>query len=158
MKFQGALVAVTDMERSKRFYRDVLGLNITADFGANVTLDGGIFLQSLDSWAEFIRTDRIIFQNNAFELYFEEADIDAFAEHLKGYDIAYVHPLFEHRWGQRVVRFYDPDRHVIEVGEALSAVVRRFLSQGLTAGETARRMDVPLDYVRSCLSPEAGRR
>jgi len=152
MKFQGTLISVTDMERSKRFYRDVLSLNITADFGANVTLDGGIFLQTLVSWKEFIRTDQITFQNNACELYFEEADMDAFAEHLKAFDIAYIHPLFEHRWGQRVVRFYDPDRHIIEVGEALPVVVRRFLSQGLTAEETAVRMDVPLEYVQSCIS------
>ena len=61
MKFQGTLIAVTDMERSKQLYHDVLGLNVTADFGANVTLDGGIFLQTIESWKEFIRTDGIIF-------------------------------------------------------------------------------------------------
>ena len=47
---------------------------------------------------------------------FEEEDLDAFCEHLKQFDIFYVHPLFEHRWGQRVVRFYDPDGNLIEVG------------------------------------------
>jgi catechol 2,3-dioxygenase-like lactoylglutathione lyase family enzyme len=155
MKFQGTLIAVADMERSKRFYHDVLGLNITADFGANVTLDGGIFLQTLDSWKAFIRTDRIVLQNNACELYFEEENMDAFSERLTGQDIVYVHLLFEHRWGQRVIRLYDPDRHVIEVGEAMPVVVRRFLSQGLTARETAVRMGVPLPYVQSCIKGNA---
>ena len=152
MKFQGTLIAVTDMERSKQFYHDVLGLYVTADFGANVALDGGIFLQAVESWKEFIRTDKVTFQNNTCELYFEEDDMDTFSEHLKAFDISYVHPLFEHRWGQRVVRFYDPDRHIIEVGEAMPVVVRRFLSQGMTAGETATRMDVPVEYVRSCMN------
>ena len=32
-------------------------------------------------------------------------------------DISYVHPLIEHSWGQKVVRFYDPVMHIIEVGE-----------------------------------------
>ena len=58
-----------------------------------------------------------------------------------------VHPIREHSWGQRALRLYDPDGHVIEVGEPMSAVVRRFLSQGLTLEETARRMDVPLEYL-----------
>ena len=67
------------------------------------------------------------------------------------YDIQYVHPLMEHRWGQRVIRFYDPDGHIIEVGEKMDAVVRRFVRQGLSAEETAERMDVPLEYVQNCL-------
>lgn len=46
MKYNGVLIAVSDMENSRRFYRDVLGLKAVEDFGANVTLEGGIFLQS----------------------------------------------------------------------------------------------------------------
>ena len=63
------------MEISKRFYHDVLGLDVAADFGANVMLDGGIFLQTLDTWEQFIRTNHVILQNNAGEMYFEEEDI-----------------------------------------------------------------------------------
>ena len=37
MRFVGTLVAVKDMERSRRFYKDVLGLEAVSDFGANVT-------------------------------------------------------------------------------------------------------------------------
>ncbi len=54
----------------------------------------------------------------------------------------------EHPWGQRVVRFRDPDGHIIEVGERMTAVCRRFLDSGLTPEQTASRMDVPVDYVR----------
>ncbi len=69
---------------------------------------------------------------------------------MRHFDICYVHPLFEHRWGQRVVRFYDPDRHIIEVGEKLDAVILRFMEQGLSAEETAIRMDIAVDYVTAC--------
>lgn len=65
--------------------------------------------------------------------------------------LKYVHPLKEHRWGQRVVRFYDPDGHIIEVGERMQQVVFRFLHAGLSCEETAHRMDVPLSYVESCI-------
>ena len=154
MKDKSTLIAVSDMEKSRQFYHDVLGMNVVADFGANVTLDGGLVLQTLDTWTSFIRTDKVVLPNNAGELYFEEEDMDAFCEHLKRFDICYVHPLFEHRWGQRVVRFYDPDRHIIEVGEKLDAVILRFMEQGLSAEETAIRMDIAVDYVTACLKKE----
>ena len=151
MKYKSTLIAVSDMEKSRQFYHDVLGMNVVADFGANVTLDGGLVLQTLDTWTSFIRTDKVVLPNNAGELYFEEEDLDAFLENLKQFDICYVHPLFEHRWGQRVVRFYDPDRHIIEVGEKLDAVILRFMERGLSAEETAVRMDIPIDFVTACL-------
>ena len=150
-KYTSTLIAVSDMEKSKQFYHDVLGMKVVADFGANVTLDGGLVMQTMDTWKSFIRTDKVLLPNNAGELYFEEEDLDAFLENLKQFDICYVHPLFEHRWGQRVVRFYDPDRHIIEVGEKLNTVILRFMEQGLSAEETAIRMDIPLDFVTACL-------
>ena len=151
MKYVCALIAVSHMENSKRFYRDTLGLGVVADFGANVTLEGGIALQTLDSWKTFIHTDNVVLPNNAGELYFEEDDLDAFCARLKTLDIRYVHRLQEHSWGQRVVRFYDPDGHIIEVGENIEKVVLRFVTSGLSASQTAKRMDVPLEYVLSVL-------
>lgn len=152
LKYTSTLIAVADMEKSKRFYYDVLGLEIVADFGDNVILDGGIALQTMNTWKTFIRTDNVVLPNNAGELYFEEEDMDTFCDRLKKFDICYVHPLFEHRWGQRVVRFYDPDKHIIEVGEKLDAVILRFMEDGLSAEETAARMDIPVDFVRACLN------
>ena len=125
MKFKNPLLAVRDMERSKAFYRTVLGLRVIMDFGANVTLTGGVCLQTADSWADLLRVG---------------------AE-----DIRYVHPALEHPWGQRAVRFYDPDGHIIEVGEKMKNVCRRFLDSGMTPEETAKRMDVPLKFVSGCM-------
>jgi catechol 2,3-dioxygenase-like lactoylglutathione lyase family enzyme len=156
MKYGCTLLAVRDLERSKRFYRDVLNSEVICDFGANVTLTGGFALQTLDTWKGFIRKDEgdVCFGNGAGELYFEEDDIDGFMEKLVSMpNIEYVHPFCEHAWGQRVVRFYDPDRHIIEVGESMVIVVKRFLDSGLSAEETAARMAVPIEYVKSCIAP-----
>ena len=144
MKYNGVLIAVSDMENSRRFYRDVLGLKAVEDFGANVTLEGGNFLQTFDTWKTFIQSDQVILPNHAGELYFEEEDIEGFCSRLASLDVRYVHPLFEHRWGQRVVRFYDPDGHVIEVGERLDVVIRRFFEAGLSVAETTERMYIPI--------------
>ena len=154
MRYTSTLIAVRDIEKSKQFYHGVLGLDVVADFGANVTLTGGIALQTVDSWQGFIHKsdEEIIFGNNACELYFEEDDINAFAVKLnRNKNIEYIHPLIEHSWGQRVVRFYDPDKHIIEVGENMMMVVQRFIDAGLSIEETAARMDVPVDYVKSLL-------
>ena len=63
----------------------------------------------------------------------------------------YVHPAKEHGWGQRAVRFYDCDGHIVEVGENMKVVCQRFLDGGLSIEETAKRMDVPVRFVLSCL-------
>lgn len=151
MKYTSTLIAVKDMEKSKRFYHDVLGLDMVSDFGANVVLDGGIALQTIESWQGFLENREVVFSNNAGELYFEETDMEGFLEHLKGFPVSYVHAPMEHRWGQRVVRFYDPDGHIIEVGEDMAVVVRRFAGQGMAVEQIAERMDVPCGYVREHL-------
>lgn len=145
------MLAVTDIDRSVSFYRKVLGLRVISDFGANKTLTGGLFLQTVETYKDFIENRPVSFGHNDFEVYFEEDDFDVFADKLKKLDIEYVHPVKEHSWGQRVVRFYDPDRHIIEVGENIKAVCRRFLAAGMTPAEVAKRMDVPLKFVSSCL-------
>lgn len=153
MKFKNPMLIVTDIEKSKEFYKDVLGLRVIMDFGANVTLTGGVVLQTKESWREFIRKndDEIIFGGSDAELYFEEDNFDSFIEKLNSFKyIEYVHPVYEHRWGQRVVRFYDLDKHIIEVGENMKVVCRRFLDSGLTEEETSKRMDVPIKFVQAC--------
>lgn len=154
MKFLNPMIVVSNMEKSKQFYYEVLGLEVIVDFGANVTLTGGIALQTKDSWLTFIgkQDSEVCFGGNATELYFEEDDFDDFIQkinNIKG--INYVHSMIEHSWGQRVIRFYDPDKHIIEVGENMIVVVKRFLNSGLSIKETAITMDVSVDYVKSCL-------
>ena len=152
MKFKNPLLAVQDMERSKEFYHQVLGLHVVVDFGANVTFTGGVCLQTLDTWREFLHAEpgQIAFGGCDAELYFEEDDFDGFIAKLTGKSgVELVHPVCKYPWGQRVVRFYDPDGHIIEVGENMKLVCKRFLNSGMTVEETAQRMDVPIKYVKA---------
>ena len=74
-------------------------------------------MQEETIWEKFLNKD-IIPRSNSCELYFEERDIDGFVEKLEKLypSIQYVNPLMTHSWGQRVVRFYDLDGNLIEVG------------------------------------------
>ena len=151
MKIKNTMLVVTDIDKSVEFYKKVLGLRVIMDFGANKTLTGGLALQTLDTWREFIGTDDISFGNNSSEIYFEEDNFDKFAERLQKFDVDYVHPVKEHSWGQRVVRIYDPDKHIIEIGENIKSVCQRFLDSGMTAEQVAERMDVPVKFVNACM-------
>jgi len=129
MKLKNVLMVVSSIERSIAFYKELFGLDVILDNDENVILTEGLVLQDARIWKNSIQKD-IIFQNNATELYFEEPDIESFVEKLKNYKepIHYVNPLMEADWGQevsssprgaagrRVIRFYDPDGNLIEVG------------------------------------------
>ena len=117
VKLKNVLIVVNDMERSKAFYKDLFGLEVVLDNDGNVILTEGLVLQDAAIWKRFLEKD-IVPLNNASELYFEERDIEAFAKKLEEYDqpIQYVNRLTEHSWGQKVIRFYDPDGNLIEVG------------------------------------------
>ena len=117
MKLKNTLIVVKDIEKSKGFYRELFGLVPIADHGGNIILTEGLVLQDASIWKDFLKHD-IITHNNATALYFEEVDIDGFIKKLDCYKepIQYVNKLMEHSWGQKVVRFYDPDGNLIEVG------------------------------------------
>ena len=90
--------------------------------------------------------------NNA-EIVFEEQDFDGFLNKLKAYpEIEYLGEVIEHSWGQRVIRFYDLDGHLIEVGEDMQMVVKRFLASGMTMEEVSAKMDVSIEDLTKLLN------
>ena len=99
-----------------QFYHDLFGLDTILDNDGNVILTEGLVLQDEQIWKSFLEKE-VIPENNACELYFEESDIEAFVEKLEKLypDIKYVNQLMTYSWGQKVVRFYDLDRNLIEV-------------------------------------------
>ena len=117
MRFRNFLIVVKDIEKSKQFYHDLFGFEMLVDFGGNMILTDGLVLQEEKYWKKFLQKD-VIPENNSSELYFEESDIEAFVEQLERLypDTKYVNRLMTHSWGQTVVRFYDPDGNLIEVG------------------------------------------
>lgn len=117
MKLKNVLIVVNDIRKSISFYKDLFGLDVVLDNDGNVILTEGLVLQDADIWRKFV-DKKIVPENNAMELYFEEPDIEGFAKKLDTYEetIRYVNHLTEHSWGQKVIRFYDPDGNLIEVG------------------------------------------
>ena len=117
MKLKNTLIVVKDIEKSRQFYHDLVGLDLVLDNDGNMILTEGLVLQDEKIWKKFLGKE-IISKNNASELYFEEQDIEAFLEKLdqRYPEIQYVNRLMTHSRGQKVVRFYDLDGNLIEVG------------------------------------------
>ena len=117
MKLRNVLIVVRDIERSRKYYHDLFGLETVLDNDGNMILSEGLVLQDQKIWKDFLGRD-IIPRSNSCELYFEELDLEGFVERLEKLypEVQYVNRLMTHSWGQKVVRFYDPDGNLIEVG------------------------------------------
>lgn len=154
MKLTGPLLVVKDIQRTREFYEKVLGQEVLMDLDGNLTFHGGFSLQDKKIWADFLHIDekQICSGGNDFELYFEEDDLDSFLKHFRTFiDIEIVNDVTEYPWGQSVVRFYDPDRHIVEVAQSMRSVVRRFLSEGMSPEQAAERTQHPIEFVRHCM-------
>ena len=117
MKLKNVLIVVKDIEKSRKFYHDLFGIDLVLDNDGNMILTEGLVLQDEKIWKSFLDRD-IVPKSNSCELYFEEQDIESFIEKLERLypTIEYVNHLMTHSWGQRVIRFYDLDGNLIEVG------------------------------------------
>lgn len=132
MQYICSLVIVEDIQVARKFYEEILRQKVEMDFGENITFEGGFSLHQKEHFKSLIDHKPIIRKTNNFELYFEHDAIEAFAEKLKVNDIELVHELRKQPWQQRVIRFYDYDHNMIEVGESMEYVAYRLFKEGNT--------------------------
>lgn len=153
MKYTSTVIAVSDVNTSRRFYEDLFGLELYQDYGINVSFTCGLSLQQEFDWLVSVPRETVLKRSHNMELAFETRDFDSFLEKLEQYPgVRRLGEVIEHSWGQRVVRFYDPDGHLIEVGENMKLVVERFLSAGMTMEEVSARMGVSIKDLTTLLN------
>lgn len=146
MRYTCTVLSVADVDAARRFYEDLFGLEVYQDYGKNIAFTCGLALQQDFDWLVGLPKEKMLHKPNNAEIAFEEQDFDGFMKKLKEYpDIEYLGEAIEHSWGQRVIRFYDLDGHIIEVGEDMKMVTKRFLASGMTIEEVSLRMDVSIE-------------
>lgn len=153
-RYHSAVVFVRDIAAAKRFYIDLLGMEIDLDFGTNVGLKGGVTLWQIDPnhiIPQRLGSEAIGGKANRFELYFETEDLGAACERVKAGGAEFLHELHEEPWGQRTMRFFDPDRHLIEIGELLEVFIKRLHAGNMTPEQVAQKSSVPLAKVKEIL-------
>ena len=156
MKYCATLLAVNNMEKAKKFYMGLLGQEIAMDLGGNVGFRSGLALQEMGLWTNLLLEkpiESVVMRNNASELYFETENLDEFMGEFAKWDgLEKVHPLKEQPWGQRVIRFYDYDGHIVEVGETMENVVKRLLKEGMSVEEASEKSMYPIPFVEKMKS------
>ena len=153
MKHICVLISVSDINAARKFYEDLFGLEVFQDYGKNIAFTCGLALQQDFDWLVNLPKERVLKKSNNAEIVFEEQDFDGFLNKLKEYpDIEYLGKVIEHSWGQRVIRFYDLDGHIIEVGEDMKMEIKLFLASGITMEEISVRMDASVEDLTKLLN------
>ena len=151
MKYICPLLVVSDMKRSRAFYEGLLGQKVKADFGENVTYEGDFAIHLESHYCGLIDGKAITQGGNTFELYFEDDELEEKAEKLAGEGVEFVHPLREQPWRQKVLRIYDPDGHIIEVGESFERLCFRLKEEGKSVEEIMQITYMPEAFVRQAI-------
>ncbi len=120
--FVNTIVFVKDINRSKQFYIDVLGLKIVQDLDTIVFFENHFVIHIADS---IIKT--VFKKNNRFAkmkqgrknilIYFETNKLTECYKKIETMKVKFIHGIEEQAWGQKVFRFFDPDGHIVEIGE-----------------------------------------
>lgn len=148
-KFICPLLVVSDMQRSRNFYETVLHQEVIYDFGENVTFKGNFAIHQQQHFQMLIDGKEIRTGGNNFEIYFEFDNVEEITNQLKTAGINFVHEMREQPWRQRVVRFYDPDNHIIEVGESMEYLSYRISKEGRTVEEISKMILMPIDFIKA---------
>ena len=150
--FQGAVIFVRDIKVSRLFYEELLGQKVIVDFGPVVGFEAGFSIWQVDHAYTILFDTKFnelsVLGRSNLELCFEDSEIHTIWETISSRNIKLVHSPREQPWGQLVFRIYDPDEHIIEIGEPIPVFVARFLSQGMSVEEVANRTSVPKDAVQ----------
>ena len=152
--FNSVVLFVSDIKRSREFYTSVLNQEIEFDFGQNIAFKNGLSIWEIMEDHPIAATSehKETGIKKAFELYFETEDLESIQSGIAEQRLEYMHDLVEEPWGQRTIRFYDPDNNLIEVGESMHAFVSRMAADGMTRQEIAEQTTIPVEIVRKIMN------
>ncbi len=150
--FSSTVIITNDFNKMKSFYQDILHQEIELDFGNCISFKNGISLWQLSDDYTIVKKLGTTYSsagNQNMEICFETNDFEELITTLPKYNIRYLHETIEENWGQRTIRFYDPENNLIEIGESIPCFVLRFFKQGMSIAEVSQRTSVPIEMVRN---------
>ncbi len=149
MRYSNPLIAVKDMDKALAFYKVFFDQEVAVDLDWCKNLTCGVTLQLHFDRLVGFGEDTMRFHNNTMELYFETDEFDDFIALLdKHPEVERVHEVKQYEWLQRVIRIYDPDGHMIEVGESMSQIGCRLFAEGKSIAEVMELTQHPEHVVK----------
>lgn len=140
MKYCGALIIVEDVARARYFYETLLGQEVLDDYVEDIPFKGGFSIHKRAHFETLIGGKPVCMKSNAFELYFEDDAIDELEEKLLAANVEFIHGVVEQPWKQRVMRFFDYDKNIIEVGEKMEYTAYRLHADGMPLSEIMKAL------------------
>ena len=119
-RFRNAIALVRDIKISKAFYADTIGIPIVQDTESFVLFEGHFAIHSADLFYEYIGKKCVgeKMGRDNLDLYFTTSNLDAMQEKLTQAGVTFIHGIRKCAWGESVLRIYDPDGHIVEIGDA----------------------------------------
>lgn len=154
ISFFAPIIFVKDIEKAKRFYTEVLEQKIEHDFGKNIIFKSRVSLWEIDPDLEIASVKGNSANGNTFELYFETKDISGTFSSLSKYGIKFLHKIKTEPWGQMTFRFFDPDNHLIEIGENMPTFVSRIYRETGSVQSVVQKTGVAEQVVKNILQTE----
>ena len=159
MKFKHALLLVSDINRSRMFYTGLLKQKIIHDFGNHITFEGGLAIHKAEHYQKMTgKTFARLPKDYHCAVYFETHDIIKDYDAMVKADVTILHPIEIQPWNQQVFRCFDPDNHLIEIGESMEQVIIRLRDMGKDISEIIKMTHLSQDYVDLVLDRKYGDR
>ncbi|MBT2639345.1 MULTISPECIES: VOC family protein [unclassified Bacillus (in: firmicutes)] len=120
LKMGYVILYVSDLEKTKQFYGELLGLKLRNEFGTYIEYETGntvLSMNTRESGRE-ITTLPIpdgVRKEQTFELGFVTEDVHGAVEKLRAAGVPILLEPTEKPWGQVVAYAADPDGHYIEI-------------------------------------------
>ncbi len=147
LRYRNNVLFVKDVKTSKAFYLDKLHQEIDFDFDKTMGFKSGLALWQLPD-NHPVKISGKSQESSGFELYFETENLDRDHETLMNAGVKLLHDVIEESWGQRTFRFYDPDGHLIELGESLPTFINR-MAQTMSIEEIHQKTSVPIEDLKN---------
>jgi catechol 2,3-dioxygenase-like lactoylglutathione lyase family enzyme len=152
VKFYSPVIFVDEIESSRKFYTEILNEEVEHDFGNNILFKSHLSLWKILPDHEIASIEGKSRKGNNFELYFETEDIYETAEKIKANNVKLLHDIKTEPWGQMTIRFFDPDNHLVEIGESFNRFITRIYKETDSIEETSKKTGVHEDIVRKIVA------
>jgi len=151
MKYICSLITVSNIKKSRNFYENILDQKVKYDFGENITFHGDFAIHLQSHFRDLINDNEIKSGGNNFELYFEHDHMEEIENRLKEENVKFIHKCTEQPWRQKVIRFYDPDMNIIEVGESMEFLAYRLHIENMPIETISETINMPVNFVKSSI-------
>jgi len=150
---------VKDAKKSRDFYQDILGMTEIMNSGdMNFVFKEGLAIwqiMDVNIIPQKLGKDKIVDTSatSRFEICFDTGDLDTVYNKVKEEGVKFLHEINTELWGQRTIRFYDLDGHLIEVGESMETFLRRiYEEEGKDLEATSKRTYTPVEALKHFLN------